>query len=228
LRGALIGEQQVTVVNHRPRLILKLGTDGSAYVDFRKVSADQMIEAVRSNKQESGYVVYYREAASAEPSPQAMAVFKRLVDEKPTFLMGDKAPSEWGKLTWFEIEEAPVVSRFFVARGQEMLIYYPKLGVSHIAKRIEDAASDRLLGSVDFLIRSDRIRETPMHEPGRCLQPEAQAKPSLHLRLAYGDQGWASQWALEDIPSNVRSLQQDLEGLALQIAGAMDRAKRAG
>jgi hypothetical protein len=124
-----------------------------------------------------------------------------------------------------EIEEAPVVSRFFLARGQEMLIYLPGLGEGYVAKKIDDRVSDSILSKVDLFVRCDRVLETPMHEPELCLDPRAQARPSLHVRLAYGDKGWASHYAIDDVPSNLRSFQHDVTAFGLKIAEAMKKQK---
>jgi hypothetical protein len=100
-----------------PKLIVKIGLAGDVYVNLRSVSVPEMLEAVRQIKEKDGFVVYYREAAMQDSAPEAMDTFKRLVELKPAIQMGNMAQSKWGKLTWVEIEEAPVVSRFFLGRG---------------------------------------------------------------------------------------------------------------
>ncbi len=203
-----------------PKLIVKIGLAGDVYVNLRSVSVPEMLEAVRQIKEKDGFVVYYREAAMQDSAPEAMEIFKRLVELKPAIQMGNMAQSEWGKLTWVEIEEAPVVSRFFLGRGQ-MLMSLPRLSEIVIVKKVDHCVAESIFSKVDLFVRCDRILETPMHEPELCLDPSTQARPSLHVRLAYGDKGWASQYEIDDVPSNLRSFHQDVYAFGLKIAESM-------
>jgi len=222
IRSALPGTPSVASrVPRGPRLILKIGVDGDVYVNYRRVEVTAMVEAVRQVKQKGGYVIYYREGPMVEPSGEALAVFKQMVELKPMIQLGDKAPSEWGRLDWVELEEAPTVSRFFLARGSEMLISYPDLEARYFAKKVDARVATQLLGTLDLLVRADRILETPMHEPNLCLDPNAQLRASVHIRLAYGQKGWASHYAGGSVPRNVRSFQEDVSALAHQTVAAL-------
>jgi hypothetical protein len=207
-----------------PKLIVKIGLAGDVYVNLRAVSVPEMLEAVSQVKHKNGFVVYYREAAMQDSAPEAMEVFKQLVALRPAIQMGNMARSELGTLTWVEIEEAPVVSRFFLARG-ELLMLLPGLDEIVVSKKVHDRVAEAIFSRVDLFVRCDRVLETRMHESELCLDPRAQAVPSLHVRLAYGDKGWASQYLIKDVPSNLRSFQQDVYAYGLQIVEAMKKQK---
>jgi hypothetical protein len=76
--------------------------------------------AIRQLNADDGVVTYYRESPETEGSAAAAEAFGHLLELRPTRIrMGDQAPSEWGELQWIEVEEAPAVSRIFLARGQK-------------------------------------------------------------------------------------------------------------
>src|SRR6266849_1613041 len=106
------------MVESAPRaLIVKIGSAGDVYVDFKPSSPDRMQAAVTSLNQAGGVVIYYRESPYQEPSEAASATFKQLAELKPRILMGTQAPSEWGRLDWVEVQRNPAVARVFFSRG---------------------------------------------------------------------------------------------------------------
>lgn len=216
-----------------PGLVLKLALDGSAFVNGNLTPPEEVERRVRELVQQKGVLVYYREAATSAGSPEAEAVFKRIVALRPTILLGSKAPSEWGRLKWLEVEEAPARSRIFVARGQTFLIGLTPDGGSkptvYTGGPLTSAAEDRILASLDLMVRTDRVLETPMQEPDRVFDPELQKRPSLHVRIAYeSGRAWASYFPAEDVPENLRSFLTDVQAVGREIASAVERVRKTG
>jgi hypothetical protein len=203
-------------------LVLKIGLRGDIYVNGQSASLEQMAEAVTSLNAEGGFVSYYRESPETPASAESMDAFKRLVALRPKIQLGNKAPSQWGKLDWFELEEAPHVWRVFLARGQQFLVSLPgppgQKPEVVIGGPMPAASEDAWLGRLDFIVCSDRVLETPLHEPSLAFNESAQTDPSLHIRISYGpNRRWASHYRLSEIPSHLKSFQADVTRVARRM-----------
>jgi hypothetical protein len=208
-------------------LIVKVGLDGQAYVDFRAVGREQLAADVATVTREGGSVTYYRESPETEGSDAAAETFAAIVALKPPIRLGGQVPSEWGRLDWVEVEQAPHLCRVFMARGQKFLISppptptQPRPAVLMGGPMTPDQA-DHWLGQVDLLLRSDRVLEEPEHRPEVAMEEAAQAEPSLHLRIAYEKRRWASWYPLAELPSNLASFNLDLWRLAIRFKHAFN------
>jgi hypothetical protein len=204
-------------------LVLKIGLRGDIYINGKPATGEQMAEAVTSLNAAGGIVTYYRESPEAKASAESLEAFKQLVALRPKILLGNKARSEWGKLEWFELEEAPHLWRIFLARGQPYLVSLPVppgqkpevfIGGGPLPPASEDAWFDRL----DFIIRSDRVLETPLHHPELAFAESGQTDSSLHIRISYGaNRRWASCYGVSEIPSHLASFQTDIVRVARRM-----------
>ena len=205
-------------------LIVKISLQGDVYIDGKAADADQMAQAIRQLNADDGAVIYYRESPETEGSAAAADAFKRLFDLRPARIqLGNKAPSQWGSLEWLEIEEAPNVSRIFLARGEKYLIAFPRTPGRppqpvHLGGPLPPDRERGWLGQFDFVISSDRVIETKPHHPELCLVEAGQHEPSLHIRISYGEKRrWASRYLVAEVPSNIASFHAD----AFRIARRM-------
>jgi hypothetical protein len=203
-------------------LVLKVGLEGDVYLDGRPVTSSELDAAIIALNTEGGFVTYYRESPETEGSAAASAAFKDLLARRPKIRLGNAAPSEWGTLQRLEIEEAPHLSRFFLAAGQRFLISFPAIPgqkqVVFAGGPLSAKSEGAWLGQLDFIIRSDRVMETPLHNSARCFTPEGSAEPSLHLRISYApDRRWASQFLPAEIPSNIASFHADVVRVARRM-----------
>jgi hypothetical protein len=196
-------------------VIVKVGLDGQVTVDRVAVSLDELVERVEALVREDGVVTYYREQPEMDGTPEASETFARLLRLRPKIQLGLHAPPEWGRLDWVEVEEAPFVSRVFLARGQKFLISAPAtpevprqdvLVGGPLSPEHEDSA----FAQIDLLISSDRIIETPYREPEQTMVEETRKQPSLHLRIGHDRGRWASWYPIGEVPSNVASFHADL------------------
>jgi hypothetical protein len=203
-------------------LVLKIGLRGDIYIDGKAASLEQMAQAVTAVNAEGGVVSYYRESPEAPATAETMDAFKQLVALRPKIQLGSKAPSQWGELQWFEIEEAPHVWRVFLARGQQFLVSLaPPPGQKaevFIGGPMPPASEDAWFAQLDFIVCSDRVLETPMHEPDLVFHESAQDDPSLHIRISYGsNRRWACRYRLSEIPSHLASFQTDVTRVARRM-----------
>jgi len=207
-------------------VVIKVSTAGDVYVEGHRVSVEEMEAAIADIRAHEGAVTYYRESPRSEPSAEANDVFRRIMSAKVAIRLGHQAPSEWGRLDWIEVERAPHQSRFFMARGQPFLMAYSEGGpepVTYVGGPMPEEAEDRWMDQVDLLVRSDRVMETPAHEPNLTFAAEAMKTPSLHLRVGYGDRRWASRFRLDDAPSHLGSFEQDLSRVGHHLVASSDR-----
>jgi hypothetical protein len=208
-------------------VIVKIGLDGRVYVDRTEVSPEELTERVAALNRSGGALTYYRESPETDGSEAAAAAFGRLIELRPAIRLGHEAPSEWGRLEWVELEEAPFVSRFFLARGEKFLISMPptpsapkpplRVG-GPLPAELEDGPFDQ----IDLLVRSDRVMETPPHQPELTLGDSARSQPSLHLRIGYERARWASWYPIHDVPSHIASFHQDLWRVAGRFVDTFD------
>ena len=211
-------------------MIVKIGLDGRVYVDREEVSPDVLSERVAALNRAGGALTYYRESPETEGSDAALDAFQRLVELRPVIRLGSRAPSEWGRLEWVEVEEAPFVSRFFLARGEKFLVSMPptpsepkppvRLG-GPLSAELEDGPFDE----IDLLVRSDRVIETPPREPELTLSDSARSQPSLHLRIGYDRGRWASWYPIHDVPPHIASFHQDLWRVARRFVDTFDPSR---
>jgi hypothetical protein len=151
-------------------MVVKVGLDGQAYVDGATISREELAARITAINREGGTVTYYRESPATDGTDAAAATFRAIIDQRPQIMLGGHAPPEWGRLEWVEVEEAPMVSRFFLARGERFLISPPatpedpKPAVA-VGGPLAPEVEDEWLGQVDLLLRSDRVIETPVHHP---------------------------------------------------------------
>lgn len=213
-------------------LIVKIGSEGDVYLNFKPASVEQMRAALHELNQVSGVVIYYRESPYRDASDAASATFQHLVELKPRIMLGTKAPSEWGQLDWVEVQRSPAIARVFIARGQKYLIS-PEPTVEHPKGRVlvggplQSETEDRILQEIDLLIRADRVLETPGIAPQLAMDEQAMKAPSLHLRLAYATRRWASAYPADAIPSNIASFYNDLLWFAGRTFGqAAERGQK--
>ena len=216
-------------------MIVKIGLDGRVYVDREEVSPDVLSERVAALNRAGDVLTYYRESPETDGSEAAAEAFSRLIELRPTIRLGNMAPSEWGRLEWVEVEEAPFVSRFFLARGQRFLVSRPPapsepkppvLVGGPLPAQEEDGPFDQ----IDLVVRSDRVIETPPREPELTLSDSARSQPSLHLRIGYDRGRWASWYPIHDVPPHIASFHQDLWRVAGRFIAAFDpsRARELG
>jgi hypothetical protein len=196
------------------RLIVKIAMDGTLYVDFRLATLDQLGVAVRQLNADGGIVVYYRESPFETGSDAAAAVFTQLAALKPRVLMGNKAPSEWGRLDWVEVQRNPQLSRVFVARGQQFLVYPEATDGAKptvlMGGPLSGEAEDALLKNIDFLVRTDRLIETPPRAAQLAMDEATSRQPSLHVRIGYQTRRWAAVFPEGEAPSNIEAFYRDL------------------
>ncbi|HEV3233659.1 MAG TPA: hypothetical protein VG329_03830 [Candidatus Dormibacteraeota bacterium] len=207
-------------------MVVKVAKSGDVIVDGRQLSVDELDAALAKARESGGAVTYYRESPRSEPTEAANEVFRRVMDARVTIQLGHQAPSEWGELDWVEVERAPHQSRFFMAKGQPFLMAYSEGGpepVTYVGGPLSAETEARWLEQVDLLVRSDRVMETPPHEPNLAFSTEAMHTPSLHLRLAYGDRRWASRYRLDDAPSHIRTFEQDLSRVGHHLVASSDK-----
>jgi biopolymer transport protein ExbD len=72
-------------------LKVKVMADGRVLTDSGTVSLEQLGKQLAALKAKNGTVWYYREAAAAEPHPNAMEVIKLVVDNKLPIALSAKA-----------------------------------------------------------------------------------------------------------------------------------------
>jgi hypothetical protein len=203
-------------------LIVKVGLDGQAYVDYSAVSRAQLAAAVSEVTSEGGSVTYYRESPETKGSNAAAETFAAIVDLKPPIRLGSQAPSEWGRLDWVEVEQSPHLCRVFMARGQKFMVSppptpgQPRPAVMMGGPMTPDQ-EDQWLDQVDLILRSDRVLETPQQHPDSAMEGTGQAVPSLHIRIAYQTRRWASWYHLAELPSNLASFNLDLWRIAIRF-----------
>lgn len=213
-----------------PRMVLKLGLQGDAYVDGKQVSVDDMEQRVRELVERKGVLIYYREAPTTTGSEASQKLFERIVALRPAVMLGSNAPSEWGRLNWLEVEEAPGRSRVFVARGEKFLVAVPsqpgEKPTVYSGGPLLSAAEDNVLGSLDLMVRADRVMESRVHEADRAFNPHFQRAPSLHIRVAYASgRAWASYYPEAEVPGNLTSFVSDVHKVAGQIVAAIHRVR---
>jgi hypothetical protein len=178
-------------------------------------------KALSQLKAEDGYLTYYREAPDEEPSKAVVQTFKAIVDSRNKIQIGQDAVSEWGTLAWLEMEEAPDRFRFSLTRVAPILFGPVQDEEGKPAMAIgRDVPEEIWFKSVDLMIRSDRIIETPLHEPDRVFSDDLMREPSLHLRISYdGGPQWHSWYPINSVPSNVRSLYRGCRTLGMRMLG---------
>lgn len=73
-------------------MILKISvlSAGPVLLDGKPIELDRLEETLKAAKNDNGVVYYYREAASADPFPQAMAVLKMVVNNKLAISLSSK------------------------------------------------------------------------------------------------------------------------------------------
>jgi hypothetical protein len=213
-----------------PTLIVKVASNGDIYMDMatEAASLDALVSAVDAVKADGGTVNYYREAPRSEPTEAANDVFRALMDTRVAIRLGHQAPSEWGTLDWVEVEESPHRSRFFLARGQRFLIARADTPggepVTYVGGPLSEEDENRWFGQMDILIRSDRVMETPPHEPEQSFATTAMDRPALHLRLGYGaERRWASYYPIEDLPGHIRSFSSDLSRVGHHMVASTEK-----
>jgi hypothetical protein len=201
--------------------VVKIGLQGEVYWDGQRITGEAFRKALSQLKQEDGYLTYYREAPDEEPSQAVYETFEAIAASKNRIQLGSNAPSEWGTLDSVEIEEAPGRFRFAMARGTPFLFGFTPDGQTEPVLALgRDGPDDSWFSSVDLLIRSDRIMETPPHEPEKARSPEPINVPSLFVVVRYGSgPQWASWYPIEDVPSNVRSFYRGCRALGIQWLG---------
>jgi hypothetical protein len=210
-------------------MVVKIGLDGQAYVDGAAVSLEELATRIAVLNREGGALTYYRESPATDGTDASAATFAAILDLRPVIVLGSNAPSEWGRLEWVEVEEAPMVARFFLARGERFLISVPlnpgdtKPPVL-VGGPLSAEVEDDWFRWVDLLIRSDRVIETPPQQPELAMEEPARSRPSLHLRIAYDRGRWASWYPAASAPSHILSFNADLWQLArILVAGAERR-----
>jgi hypothetical protein len=216
---------------------VKVGLDGQAYLDGAAVTLEELAGRIAVLNREGGALTYYRESPATDGTDASAATFQAIIDLRPVIVLGSNAPSEWGRLEWVEVEEAPMVSRFFLARGERFLISAPgSTSRAPASSNPGDAeppvvvggplsaeVEDDWLGWVDLLIRSDRVIETPPRQPELAMQEPARSRPSLHLRIAYDRRRWASWYPAAVAPSHILSFNADLWRLARHLVTGAGR-----
>jgi hypothetical protein len=212
-------------------VVLKIGLRGDLYLDGRPITESELPPAITALNAEGSAVTYYRESPETQGSAASADSFERFLALKPKLIrMGIEVPSEWGKLDWIEIEEAPQISRIFLAAGKQFLISFPaprgKKPVVFLGGPLPASSEAFWLGQFDFIIRCDRVLETPPHDPELCFTPAASTQPSLHMRLSYGSQRrWASRYLPSDIPGNIASFHADAVRVARRMTSGSAPAK---
>lgn len=207
-------------------MIVKIGLDGQAYVDGAAVTRGELSRLVAELKSKDGVLTYYREAPETDGTDAAAETFKLILDLKPRVRLGRDTPSEWGTLTWMEMEEAPQVARFFVARGEKFLISMPPEASRPkpqvlVGGPMSPETETGTLADIDLLLRCDRVLETPPNRAELAMEDEGQKLPSLHFRIAYDRGRWASWYPREEIPPHIESFRTDLWRLAGRFAEAL-------
>jgi len=209
-------------------MVVKIGLDGQAYLDGAAVSLEELASRIAALNCEGGALTYYRESPATDGTDASAATFGAILDLRPVIVLGSNAPSEWGRLEWVEVEEAPMVSRFFLARGERFLISAPsnpgdaKPPVM-LGGPLSAEAEDDWFAWVDLLIRSDRVIETPPHQPEFAMQEPARSRPSLHLRIVHDRGRWASWYPAASAPSHILSFNADLWRLARHLVSGAGR-----
>lgn len=202
-------------------ITVKLDYDGSPIVDGQRLDVEAMAASVRAVVSRGGGVRYFRERPTQEANDAASLTFQRLIALRPPIQLGDKAPSEWGRLDWFEFEEKPQISRIFFARAQKFLVGVPEVEPVLVGGPLVADAEASVFGELQMLVSSDRVIETPMRNPQEAFLP--QGGVGTHLRIAYEDRRWAAWWPPEAVPSNIQSLRFDLGALARRLVGGGGR-----
>jgi hypothetical protein len=130
------------------------------------------------------------------------------------------------RLVWFELQICPHVFRLAVLPGQPVLFgYRPEGGEKSRTTLIPYAGNEALVetlaAGLASLVRANRILGTPPNAPGRAFRKDTMGTASLHIRIAYANgRRWASMYALNDVPSNVRTLLEGSKQLGLDLLGA--------
>lgn len=187
--------------------LAKIDRQGNVYWNWKRVSPAEL----RKHARDGASIVYYFEWPHVAPSAEQIAALEALRNVTPLLVDGRSVPSEWGTLQWFEIEEAPFTMRLAVLPNSPVLFAARRAGDDDTSTWILDPAPEQraeIVAAIDFLIRANRVVETPPHDPAKAFDPAAQKKSSLHVRISYGGaKRWAAHYASEEIPENLRALQ---------------------
>jgi hypothetical protein len=211
-------------------LVVKMGLRGDVYVDGRAVTWEELAGAIRQLNVDDGAVTYYRESPETEGSAPASDAFQHLLELRPNKIrMGDQAPSEWGGLQWIEVEEAPDVSRIFLASGEKYLISFPRMPGRpptpvFVGGPFAAEVEQHWMRQFDMIISSDRIIDTPVHRPELCFSEAGLRDASLHIRISYGpDRRWASRYLVSEVPGQVASFHADVMRIARRMTSGTGR-----
>jgi hypothetical protein len=126
------------------------------------------------------------------------------------------------RLEWFELQVCPLEFRLAVIPEQPTLIGFGGEGeegeTALIPYEENAAAVDRLIESLDALVRRHRLFETAMRAPERCFEDDPMQTASLHLRVAYADgTRWAAMYPLAKVPANVQALLDECRELGRRV-----------
>ncbi|HEV3164465.1 MAG TPA: hypothetical protein VGZ22_10605 [Isosphaeraceae bacterium] len=196
------------VVSHPS--VVKVSRTGEVYWDGALVAAEELVTQLKQvNERQSG-IVYYRESPEREPTREQFATFQAIIAQGVTVQLGLDAPSEWGVLEWFEVQECPHEFRFAGVPGQPVLFACrpdPEADVQTWLLRREgrDAEIEGIYRSVDLLISSNRVLETEPRKPDDVFQEAAMQMPSVHLRIGYEGKKWQACFDSADLPTNLQS-----------------------
>jgi len=135
------------------------------------------------------------------------------------------------RLVWFELQVCPHEFRFAVLPGQPVLFGYRPEG-QHKGRTIllpyagNEELADSLIASLESLVRANHIFDTPPNAPDRTFHKDTTGAASLHIRIVCASgKRWASMYALNDVPPNVRTLLEQSKQLGLDVLGpAQSRA----
>lgn len=186
--------------------VIKIERAGTAYWNDAAMAHDTIEEQARS----SDGVVYYFESPELEPSNQQIAVLRRIRASGTTVIDGRTAPSEWGVLEWFELEESPFVMRFAVVPDQPILFAAARDKGRDPETWIvpaDAALRTEVTSHLDFLIRANRVVETRPNEPQKAFAEDVRNKRATHVRISYGgNRRWAGYFPKELLPQSVAAL----------------------
>jgi len=210
-------------------MIVKVGLDGQAHVDHAPVTRRELLTRVDAAGREGDGITYYRESPETDGTDAAAETFAALLEARPRIRLGADAPSEWGTLTWVEMEEAPRVARFFMARGEKFLVSTPSSPLAPkpavlVGGPMAPENEAGWLAQIDLLVRSDRVLETPPLHPELAMDDSVAGRPSLHLRIGYEERRWASWYARDEIPPHIESFRSDLWRVAGRLVAASARS----
>ncbi len=128
------------------------------------------------------------------------------------------------RLSWFELQVCPDISRLAAIPNQPILLYKEpasaneKGAVLLLRREINPQLFDKVYEDIDKLIQNAGLPSFPQKESSKCFSDEGIKTKSIHLRFRYADGvQWASVYPIDSIPQEVLAFIDSCRALTNQV-----------